>query len=99
MKNSSFTKYESETIINYNDDEQDATLYTCNKSLIKKMDMLVKKFPDIYKIKRQDKYSKTYLFTKKLVAIKSPRNISKELKKKMSERGRLSMAKLKKIAG
>lgn len=88
MPEYTLTKAESETIINFNDDEDRAILYTCNKAMIRKMDNLCSKFPEHYTLVKQDQYSKTYSFFKKLVAIKQPRILSEEQKKRVSELGK-----------
>lgn len=66
------TDYERETVINYNDGEDTATVYTCCKKLISKLDRLTKKYPEVCKLKRQDIYSKTYSLSKQLVKIETP---------------------------
>lgn len=37
------TKYEQETIINYNQEEDMAQIYTCDKNLIRKIDAHIEK--------------------------------------------------------
>lgn len=80
------TNYERETIINYNDEEKEATVYTCNKALMARMARLSKKHPDIFKLVAQDEYSKTYSFPKKYASIRNPRIMSEEQKAKVRER-------------
>ena len=53
------SRYEQETIVNYNAGEQTATVYTRDKTVIRKLDTLVAEFPDIYKLTEQDEVSKT----------------------------------------
>lgn len=81
------TNIERETIINFNDGEDIASIYTCNKALIKRLDTYCKKRPDIYKKVEEDYLSKTYEFPKKYVAIKIPRVLSEERKKQLIEMG------------
>ena len=64
---------ERETIINFNEEEQTMSVYTCSKSLIRKLDALCTKMPEIYRIKRQDEFSKTYEFPKKYLVIGKPK--------------------------
>lgn len=64
------SNYERETIINFNEEEPTASVYTCSKALIKKMDTLCAKIPDLYRLKRQDGFSKTYEFPKKYLTIR-----------------------------
>ena len=70
------TRYEQEVVINMNADEDMATVYSANPAWIRKMDALVKEFPDIFYIKRQTEISKTYGMPKKLVRIGKPRELS-----------------------
>lgn len=67
------SRYETETIINFNDEESEARIYTCNRALIKKFDDLCRRFPKTYHIYRQDEYSKTYVFPKTLVSFRTVR--------------------------
>lgn len=53
------TRYEQETVVNYNAGEKGATLYTRDKTVIRKLDALVAGFPDIYRQTEQDGVSKT----------------------------------------
>lgn len=81
--NYKLTRYESETNITLNNLEQKATLYTCQRIMIKRLDRLCKKYPEYFKLIRQDEYSKTYEFDKKFVFIKQPRILSDEQKERM----------------
>ena len=51
------SRYEQESILNYNAGEQTATLYTRDKAVIRKLDTLVAGFPDTYKLAGQDEVS------------------------------------------
>jgi hypothetical protein len=70
------TRYEQEVVINLNADEDMATVYSANPAWNRKMDALVKEFPDIFHVKRQTEISKTYEMPKKLVRIGKPRELS-----------------------
>lgn len=87
------TKYEMETIINFNDNEITATLYTCNKAWMRKMDALCRKQPAEFMLLTQDECSKTYSFSKKLVSVRTPRIMTEEQK----EKARLSGERLQSI--
>lgn len=50
------SRYEQETIVNYNAGEQTATLYTRDKVVMRKLDTLVVDFPDIYKLTGRTRY-------------------------------------------
>lgn len=70
------TRYEQEIVVNLNASEDNATLYSSNPAWIRKMDMLVKEFPDVFRVKRQTEISRTYEFPKKYVRIGKPRKLS-----------------------
>jgi len=74
------SRYEQETIVNYNAGEQTATVYTRDKSVMRKLDRLVADFPDTYSLTGQDEVSKTYSFPKSYVSYRKPRAISFEQK-------------------
>ena len=83
------SRYEQESILNYNAGEQTATLYTRDKAVMRKLDTLVADFSDIYKLTGQDEVSKTYSFPKSFVSYRKPRAISTEQR----ERARQMMIK------
>lgn len=70
------TRYEQEVVINLNADEDMTTVYSANPAWIRKMDALVKEFPDVFRIKRWTEISKTYEMPKKYVRIGKPRELS-----------------------
>ena len=72
------SRYEQETIVNYNAGEQTATVYTRDKTVMRKLDTLVADFPDTYKLIGQDEVSKTYSFPKSYVSYRKPRVVSTE---------------------
>lgn len=84
------TKYEMETVVNYNAGEQTATVYTRDKSVMRKLDRLVKDYPDRYKLIRQTDIDKTYSMPKSYVTYRKPRAVSEEQR----EQARRRMAKL-----
>ena len=84
------TKYEMETIVNYNAAEQTATVYTRDKSVMRKLDRLVADYPDSYKLLNQTDIDKTYSMPKSYVTYRKPRMISNEQR----EQARQRMAKL-----
>jgi hypothetical protein len=81
--NYTLTKEETETTIDYNDAEKEAILYTCNKALTRKMDRLMEKYPETYRLIRQDECSKTYIFPKRYVRIGSPVILSEKQKENL----------------
>ena len=70
------TRYEQEVVINLNADKDMATVYSANPAWIRKMDALVKEFPDVFRIKRWKEISKTYELPKKYERIGRPRELS-----------------------
>ncbi|MBO5032581.1 MAG: hypothetical protein J6K17_07200 [Oscillospiraceae bacterium] len=86
------SRYEQETIVNYNAGEQTATLYTRDKAVMRKLDTLAADFPDTYNLIGQDKVSKTYSFPKSYVSYHKPRAVSAEQRERarqmMIERNR-----------
>lgn len=80
------SRYEQETVVNYNAGEQTATLYTRDKAVMRKLDTLVANFPDTYKLTGQNEISKTYSFPKSHVSYRKPRKLSVEQRKQAQER-------------
>ncbi len=74
------TRYEEETIINFNAGDQTATLYTRDPAIIRKIDALVIEFPDIYKCIGETDIDKTYEMPKSFVSYRKPRRLSEEEK-------------------
>ena len=84
------TKYEMETVVNYNAAEQTATVYTRDKSVMRKLDRLVADYPDTYKLLKQTDIDKTYSMPKSYVTYRKPRTLSD----KQREQARQRMSKL-----
>ena len=74
-----------ETIVNYNAGEQAATVYTRDRTVMRKLDALVDGYPDIYKQIGQDEVSKTYSFPKTYVSYRKPRKLSEEQREQARE--------------
>ena len=72
------TRYEQETIINFNAEEPNATVYTRDKTVMRKLDALVTEFefPDIFQCIGETDIDKTYLLPKSRVKYRRPRRIS-----------------------
>lgn len=84
------TKYEMETVVNYNAAEQRATVYTRDKSVMRRLDRLVADYPDTYKLINQTDIDKTYSMPKTYVNYRKPRVLSD----KQREQARQRMSKL-----
>lgn len=81
-----FTKYEQETIINFNAGEKDASIYTRDKAVMRQLDALVTAFPDMYRIDKVTEYDKCYLVDKKCITYRKPRRLTEEQRGKARER-------------
>lgn len=79
------TKYEQETIINFNVAESDAVVFTRNKGTMKKLDALVNEFPEVYKCIGETDIDKTYSMPKQYVSYRKPRRISEDVRKRRRE--------------
>ena len=84
------TKYEMETIVNYNAAEQTAIVYTRDKAVMRKLDRLVEAYPESYRLVDQTDIDKTYSMPKSYVNYRKPRTISTEQR----EQARLRMAQI-----
>lgn len=86
---SRLTKYEQETIINFNVAERDAVVFTRDKATMKKLDALVTEFPEVYKCIGETDIDKTYSMPKQYVSYRKPRRISdarrKQIQKQMQD--------------
>ena len=79
------SRYEQETIVNYNAGEQTATLYTRDKAVMRKLDTLVADFPDTYKLTGQDEVSKIYFFPKSYISYRKPKAVSTEQRQRAKQ--------------
>lgn len=67
------SKYEQETIINYNEDEDTASVYTYDKKLRKKLERLALKYPDKITLARAyPNGSSDFTVPKSCVSIREP---------------------------
>lgn len=82
---SKLSKYEQETIINFNVAESDAVVFTRDKSVIRKLDSLVNEFPEVYRCIAETDIDKTYSMPKQFVSYRKPRKISEDVKKQRRE--------------
>ena len=75
---SKLSKYEQETIINFNVAESDAVVFTRDKAVIRKLDSLVNEYPEVYKCIGETDIDKTYEMPKSAVTYRKPRKLSEE---------------------
>ena len=76
------TKLEQETIIIFNEAEEMASVETCNKALMKQLDELTRKRPQITE-EKTDNYSKRYNLPKKWIKVRAPRELTDEQRAKL----------------
>ena len=81
------TKYEMETIYNYNQEEPLASCYTMDKALIRRMDALAQKHKEIA-VLRADEGVREYTFPKKWLKVRAPKELSDEQRENMAKRAR-----------
>ena len=86
------TKYEKETIINFNQDEQTASFYTCDEAWIRQLDKLCQKDTRIV-LDTKTKVSKTYILPKSAVKIRMSRILSDKKRKELSLRAKANFKK------
>ena len=86
------TKYEQETIINYNQEEKTASCFTYDRALIRKLDEFVQNGEAITVVREGDGW-KEYKFPKKCVKVRFPRKLSDEQRQEMAERMKRVMRK------
>lgn len=76
----SLSLYEQETIINYNQGEMVATIFTYSKSLISRVEKLRKRLPDEVALLREEKTgAREYRVPKSCIDIKIPPKFSEEV--------------------
>ena len=79
------TRYEQETIINFNAEEKTATLYTRDPAVIRKLDSLVTEYPDTFRRVGETDIDKTYEMPKSAVTYRKPRRISEAKREQARE--------------
>ena len=80
------SRYEQETIINYNAAEQTATVYTRDKTVMRRLDALVVEYPEHYRLIGETDIDKTYEMPKSFVCYRKPRRLSDEQREAARER-------------
>ena len=82
------SRQEQETIINYNAAEQTATVYTRDKTVMRRLDALVIDFPDHYRIIGETDIDKTCEMPKLFVNYRKPRRLSEDQREAARTRAR-----------
>ena len=84
------TNFEKETIINYNESESTATVYTYNLELRKKLKRLADKTTDC-KIRQEGRGFAEFIVPKRWVSIDMPKMLSESEKKAVIAKGKENM--------
>ena len=79
---------ERETIINFNADEKTATVYTRDKSIMRRLDALVNEYPEQYQLAGATDIDRTYTMPKSFISYRKPRQITEEQRAAARERMR-----------
>lgn len=83
---SKLTRAEKETIINYNDAESVANIYSCNKNMIEKLLQLEKEYPDKVSITYRSDVSLNAEIPKEWIKISAPRKLTDKQRQAARER-------------
>lgn len=79
------TNIERETVINFNEDESQASVYTFNKKLINKLLKISGEYPDELHIAKQHHGVYEFTIPKRWVKVNPPKKYSEDTKQKMRE--------------
>ena len=83
------TKIEKETIILFNEGEQDASIYTFNASLRKRLALFSKQHPELCRMERSfDQGGVSYVLDKSRLSIRLISPYSEERRQKAREQGK-----------
>ena len=82
----SYSLYEQETSITYNNEENTATIYTARPVDIRKLDKLYSERSDDMKLKASTDLSRTYSIPKKWIKIVPNRILTEEQKEEIRQR-------------
>lgn len=88
------THYEQETIINYNEAESTASVYTHNRPLRRKLEKLAADRPSeckCFRISHDGQAAEVYI-PKRWIKISPPRQISQAQREKMRERAKMAFS-------
>ena len=80
------SRYEQETIKNFNAGEEMATVYTRDPAVMRRLDALVIEFPDTFRCIGETDIDKTYEMPKSSVTYRKPRKLSEEQREQARER-------------
>ena len=80
------TKYEQETIINFNAGEKNATVFTLDSTVMRQLDSLDNEYPDTFRCIKETDISKTYEMAKTSITSRKPRKLSDEQREQARQR-------------
>ena len=80
------SQYERETIINYNEADKTASIYTHNAALRRRLDQLLKTRPDEIAVERTGDDYTEYVVPKKWIKVSPPKKVSEETKERARQR-------------
>ena len=83
------TKWEKETIINYNQESGEAEVYTRDENVMRRLENLCRDYPDYYKKTKETSTDKEYRCPKNLIAFRKPVIMTDEQREKLRERAKL----------
>jgi hypothetical protein len=66
------TRYEKETIINYNEEEETASVYTHNNKLREKLLRLAVKYPDKIMVENKGRGVASFIVPKRCISVREP---------------------------
>lgn len=84
----SLSRLEQETVFTYNQEEKDASIYTFDPSLMRKLDKMCGTSEEI-KLKKEGNGFKEYILPKKWIKVHMPKQLSEEARQRLIERGRI----------
>ena len=83
---------EQETIINYNQGEAEATVFTYDKALIRKLERLREKNPVVDLLREEKTGAREYRFPKRWLKVVPPRELSAEEIERRRHHGKATFA-------
>lgn len=85
---------EQETTITMIRADHTANVYTCDPTVMNKMDRLCKEHPDQFKLDRYDSFSKWYIVDKSSIKFHAKKEYSDEQKAKLSQAAKERFSKI-----
>ena len=80
------TKYEQETIINFNAGEKNATVFTLDSTVMRQLDSLVNEYPDTFHCIKETDITRTYEMLKTSITYRKPRKLFDEQREQARQR-------------